>query len=147
MTLFHKGDPEDFWLFVSNFNVNIEALGLLLPGTNMKFLCTLVRGEELRQFDTFSAEVESTTPEYLMSIILGFGAHFFPVNAISKQNHAMRRGMRKPGGLKLRHYSSCLIDVNKYLDVFPVSKSSDKICVTELNDFFSNSMLNSYINK
>ena len=33
---------------------------------------------------------------------------------------------------KVRRYDACLIDLNEYLDVFPGSKASEKICVTEL---------------
>ena len=48
----------------------------------------------------------------------------------------MCRGMRNPHGLNVRQYTSCLIDLNKYLDLFPGEKLTDKICMTELNDIF-----------
>ena len=44
----------------------------------------MVRGEALIQIDTLSAEVGSTTPEKLKSIILGLGTYFPPVNEFSK---------------------------------------------------------------
>ena len=61
-----------------------------------------MRREDLRQFDIFSAEVVSSTPENLTYIILGLGKYFFPVNLDYKQNLAMFCGMRKPLGLKVR---------------------------------------------
>ena len=45
----------------------------------------------------------------------------------------MRRGMQKPHGLKLIRYAGCMVDLNKYLYVFPGANSSDKFCETELN--------------
>ena len=58
---------------------------------------------------------------------------------ISKQKRAMHRGMRKP-----ICYDAHLIELNDYLDVFSGAKISDKICVTDLNNFF-NSTPNSWI--
>ena len=78
----------------------------------------MVHGKELRQFDALYAEVEIASPENLSSILLGLGKHFFPVNALSKQKHTMRRGMIKPHVLKVRRYTNCLIEINEYLTVF-----------------------------
>ena len=69
-------------------------------------------------------------------------SNFPPVNALSKQNRAMRCGMMKTHGLKARRYTSRLIDLKKYLDVFYGEKSSAKICVMELNGIFLNSTTN-----
>ena len=82
----------------------------------------------------FSAEVESTRPESLKSIILGLGKYFLPVNVLPKQKHAMLHGMSKPRGLKVGCYAACLVEINEYLAIFHWAKISDRICVTELND-------------
>ena len=47
----------------------------------------------------------------------------------------MRRGMRKLHGFKVRQCAARLFELNKYLDLFPGTKLSEKIGVTEL-DFF-----------
>ena len=44
--------------------------------------------------------------------------------------------MRKPRGLKVRGYAARLVGLNEYLTVLPGANISDKIFVTELNDFF-----------
>ena len=62
MVLFGNCEPEGFLLFIHNFNITIEASGTLKYGANIQYLHTLVRGEALRQFDTFSAEVGSDIP-------------------------------------------------------------------------------------
>ena len=84
MSLFDNGYPEGFLLFIMNFNMICEASGTLLAGANIQYLCTIVCGEALLQFDTLSAEVGSTTSENLKSVLFGLGAYFFPVNLISK---------------------------------------------------------------
>ena len=62
MALFDDSETEEFLLLIRNFNMTLEASGILKPDTNIQYLCTLVRGEVLCQFDTLSAEVGSDTP-------------------------------------------------------------------------------------
>ena len=57
MSLFGNGGPEDFF---GNFNMNLAASGTLKTGAKYQYSHTLVRGEALRQFDSFSADVEGT---------------------------------------------------------------------------------------
>ena len=60
MYLFDNGEPEEFLLFVRNFNMTLAAPGTLETDTNIKYLCTLICGEVLHQFESFSNDVEST---------------------------------------------------------------------------------------
>ena len=55
----------------------------------------------------------------------------------------MRRCMKNPLSLKVRHYSTCLIDLNEYLASFPGATMADKMGVTELNEILLNIMPNS----
>ena len=55
MALFDNGNPDDFLLFICNFYMTLEASVTLKYGAKIKYLCTLVRGEELRQFDALSS--------------------------------------------------------------------------------------------
>ena len=59
MSLFDNGDPEEFLFFMRNFNTTLTTLGMLEAGAKNQYLCTLVRREALRQFKSFSADVES----------------------------------------------------------------------------------------
>ena len=54
----------------------------------------------------------------------------------------MRRGTRKPHGLKVRHYTDNLIDLNEYLDLLTGANITDKMVMTEFNEMFWNSMPN-----
>ena len=60
MSLFDNNKQEEFLLFMRNFNMNLEASGTMETGAKIKYLRMLVRGEALRQFDSLSADVEST---------------------------------------------------------------------------------------
>ena len=42
----------------------------------------------------------------------------------------------KPRSLKVRCYTSCLIDLKEYLASFPEATMADKIGLTELNEMF-----------
>ena len=90
-----------------------------------------------------SADFESSTP-LTLEALFWYWARTFTVNALSKQNCTMRRGMRKPHGLKVRLYVHRLIDFNDYLPSFPGSTPTQKIGMTELNEMFFNSMPNNW---
>ena len=57
----------------------------------------------------------------------------------------MRRGTRKPCGLKVICYADHFIDLKNYLASLSGATLSDKTGVTELHDFVLNNMLTSCI--
>ena len=83
--------------------MTIDDLGMLTASAKIHYLCTLLCGEELRQFDTFCDQLGSTNTAHVSRIVLGVGTHSFPVDTLSKQKCVMHRGMRKPRKLKVRH--------------------------------------------
>ena len=42
-----------------NLNTTLAASGMLDIGAKIQYLCTLIHGEPLRQFESLSADVES----------------------------------------------------------------------------------------
>ena len=62
IALFDSGYPEEFLLFIYNFNMNLEASGTLKYGVKIKLLYTLLNGEALSQFDALYAEAEGARP-------------------------------------------------------------------------------------
>ena len=147
MALFDNGEPEEFLSFLQNFNMTLEASGTRNDGVKIQWFYTLVHGYELRQFDALSAELEISIPETLFYIILGLGTYFSPLNALTNKKRAMRRGMRKPRGLKVIFYAARLIELNEYLYVFLGEKIGNKFFVTELDEILLNSMANSWRNQ
>ena len=77
MVLFGNGDPEEFLLFVCNFNMALEVSGTFKSGAKIQYIFTLVHGEILHRFDVLSAEVEGATPVTLASIVLVLVTYFF----------------------------------------------------------------------
>ena len=94
MSLFENGEPEEFFLFVRNFNMTLAVSGTLELGAKYQYLHTLVRGEVLCQFDFFSSDVEGMETVNVDYIIRVLAQYFSPVNFLSKQKRAMRRGMK-----------------------------------------------------
>ena len=90
MALYDNGKPEDILLFIRNFDMTIEASGTLVSLVKIQYLCTLVHGEVLHQFYTFSAKVGSTTSENLKLVILGLGTYFCMLTRC-KQKSMLRR--------------------------------------------------------
>ena len=77
MALFDNVDPEEFLLFVHNFQMDIKASGMIAASANIQYLLTLLRGEALHQPGMLFVEVGSTTIAHLNHIILGLGTYFF----------------------------------------------------------------------
>ena len=57
MDLFENGNPEEFLLFVKNFNTTIALSGTLVTGAKNRYLRTLVRGEALHKFDMLPSDM------------------------------------------------------------------------------------------
>ena len=60
MSLFDHGKPEEFLLFVRNFQTTLAATGTLETEAKVQYLCVIFLGEALHQFDLLSADVENT---------------------------------------------------------------------------------------
>ena len=81
MSLFDNGEPEEFLLFMRNFNTALAASGILEAGAKIQYLPTLVRREALHHFDLLSDDVESTKTFNINDIIKGLAQYFPPVNS------------------------------------------------------------------
>ena len=61
MYLFDNSKPEGFLFFVQNFNMALNASGILADNVNLQYLCNLLCREAPLHFDTFCVQVVSTT--------------------------------------------------------------------------------------
>ena len=64
------------FFFVRNFYMTITLSGTMKSGAKVRYLFMLVRIEALRQFDSLSADVESTNPLTVENIIKGLAFYF-----------------------------------------------------------------------
>ena len=94
MSFFDNGEPDEFLLFMLNFNTNLTGSGALKEGAKIQYIFSIVRGEALRQFDLLSADVEGTETLSFDDIIKGLAQYFLPVNSLSKQKRALRHRMK-----------------------------------------------------
>ena len=85
MSLFDHGVLEEFLLFIRNFNMTLAATRIMDTDTIIQYLCTLVSGEELGQFDFLSPDVENTETLNVDYYIKGLALYFPPVNLIAKK--------------------------------------------------------------
>ena len=104
-------------LFFRNFNTTLVVSGTLEAGVKCQYLCTLVRGEALRQFDSLSVDVEGTETLNVDYIIRCLSQYFPPVNLLKIEAHNASWN-EKPRSLSVRRYAACLIDLNQYLESF-----------------------------
>ena len=93
MSSFDHGNPEDFLLFISNFNMTLATSGTLGMDAKLHYLRTLVRGKSLGQFDLLSADVENKENLIVDYYIKGLAVYSSFVNFLKKS--VMRRGIKK----------------------------------------------------
>ena len=94
MSLFDHGKPEEFLLFICNFNMTRTATGNMYMDAKIQYLLTLFHGEAFCQFVLLSAEVENTETLNVDFYINNLASYFPPMNSLSKKKRAMRRGMK-----------------------------------------------------
>ena len=94
MSFLGTGEPDEFLLFVLNFNTNLTGSGALKAGAKIQYIFSIVRGEALRQFDLLSADVEGTETLNFDDIIKGLAQYFLPVNSLSKEKRALLHRMK-----------------------------------------------------
>ena len=78
MSLFYHGKPEEFLLFVRDFQITHAFTGTPETEVKIHYLCTLVYGEALRQFDLLYADVKNI--ETLLNVdflLTGLACYFF----------------------------------------------------------------------
>ena len=127
MDLFENDKPEEFLLFVHNFNTTLAASGTLTTEAKVQYLHLIVHVKALLQFYALYDDKECTNPLTAETIILRLALYLFPVNLISKQKCVMRHITKKLRGLKSIQYADRLIDLNYFLDMFPGVKLSQKL--------------------
>ena len=76
MSVYDHVKPEEFLLFMRNFNMNIAAIGTLQTDEKIQYLHTLLQGEELDQFDLLYSDQENietlNVDFYIRSLALYF---------------------------------------------------------------------------
>ena len=71
---------------------------------------------------------------------MGLGTFF--INAPSKENRAIRCGMRKMHNINIINYSCRLTKINYYMAMFPCSDVTNKICEAYIKSILLHSIPN-----
>ena len=77
--LFDHGKPEQFLLFVRNFQMNLASTGTLDTEEKVQHLCVIVCGEALRQVYLLSDDVENADTSLTVDDLLKGLAWHFPL--------------------------------------------------------------------
>ena len=86
ISLFDHDKQEECLLFVCNFNMTLVARGMQVMYVNVRYLCTIVCGVALRNFDLFSVDVENIdTPLNFDDLFKGLSWYLPHVNSLFKK--------------------------------------------------------------
>ena len=78
MSLFDHSEPEEFLLFVQNFQMILADMGILETESMVQYHRKLVHGEALCQFDLMADDAESTETLLDVDYLLKVLAWYFP---------------------------------------------------------------------
>ena len=113
MSLFGHDEPEEFLLFVQNFNMTLAIIGTHEMDAKIQYLRMLVHGGALHQFNLLSSGMENNDTSLSVDyLIKGLAWYFPPVNFLSKQKRTIHHCMKKTRSLRVRRYAARLIDLN-----------------------------------
>ena len=79
MSLFDHENPEEFLLFVWNFNMTLAATGTLETNAKVQYLFTLVHGEVLCHIGLLYADMENTDTSLTVYYLLKGLVWYFPL--------------------------------------------------------------------
>ena len=83
ISLFDHDKQEEYLLFIYNFNMTLVSRGMQVMYVNVRYLCTIVCGVALRNFDLFSVDVENIdTPLNLDDLYIELSWYLPHVNSL-----------------------------------------------------------------
>ena len=124
---FENGEPEEFLQMMKDFRTGIDGTGTNSASVKIQFLCTMLYGEPLREFDVIANQVGSTINAHLKQIKEGLLGYLFPLNMINKQKRATRRATSKPRDLQFKRFAARLAKLNNYLPLLPGLSVAEKM--------------------
>ena len=126
LALFDDGKPEEFLLFIRNFNMTLEASGMLVYITNIQYFCMMLWRRVTSVWHVVCWGGKYNQRKF-KPLYLGFRNVLSTINVLSKQKRVMCCGTRNPRKLRVICYAARLIDLDEYLETFPGLKESGKI--------------------
>ena len=124
---FEHGQPEEFLQLMKNFKREVERTGTTTAVGKINHLHTLLRGEELKEFNKLASHNSGMNVAHLKFFQKGLLVYFPSINDLSKKKRTMCHAMRKPWYLPLKRFAACLTELNNYLPLFQRSSASKKI--------------------
>ena len=119
MNTLDDGQPEEFVLILKNFKIATDGTYTTTPLVRINYLCTMLRVQELSEFNELYIQYGGLTNNHLRIIQEGLIYDLFPINSLSKHKRAMRRAMRKPRSMTFKRFAARLTEINNFLLLFP----------------------------
>ena len=106
----------------------------------------MLHGKIPREFDEISLQENTTNNhiKHILDILLDYSP---TLNTLSKKKQAIRRVIRKPSDMPLKHFVAQLTKINNFLPLFPGSDASKNIPPEELNEIILHAVPNGWENQ
>ena len=147
MNTFDDGQPEEFLSLLRNFKIAIDGTGTTTPSGRINYLCMMLCGQALRDFNKLKYQCGGATNNHLKLIQEVLHEYFFPINALYKKKRLMRRTLRKPQSMTLKCFAARLTEINKLPPLLTGSDASKKMEMEDLNEIILHAVPNGWAKK
>ena len=121
---FDSGTPEEWIAFLDLVQKSLVGQNITTGPSIYKCIENVLKGDAKAEFPQQADLVDSRTVANFTRVMTTMTVHVFPTYAYHDQIRYMQRYLRKPPDMKLRSFTTRLIQLNTYLPNF----SPDRPC-------------------
>ena len=145
-----SGTPEDWLIFIDLCKKAIGGQNVTTGPPMYAFMERVLKGDAKAEF-IVKANAEGTkTVEHFEVVMNKMTTHVFPTFAYRDQKRYLTRYMRKPPGMKVKAFTTRLVQLNEYLTYFPPDTAEQvvtKLSFDDLKEILYHAMPNSWKKK
>ena len=145
-----SGTPEDWLIFIDLCKKALVGQNVTTGPPMYAFMDRVLKGDAKAEFEV-KAEAEGNKSVANFEIVMNkMTAHVFPTYAYRDQKRYQGRYLRKPPGMKVKAFTTRLVQLNEYLTYFPPDTPTQevgKMSIDELKEILYHAMPNSWQKK
>ena len=116
---FDSGTPEEWIIFVDLVQKSLVGQNVTTGPPMYKCMEMVLKGDAKAEFLQKAYLVDSQRVANFITVMATMTVHIFPTYAYRDQRRYMQRYLRKPPDMKVRSFTTRLIQLNTYLPYFP----------------------------
>ena len=129
-----SGTPEDWLIFIDLCKKAIIGQNVTAGPPMYAFMERVLKGDAKAEFDAKANAAGTRTVEHFEQVMNQMTAHVFPTYAYRDQKRYLARYIRKPPSMKVKTFTTRLVQLNEYLPYFPPDSDNQEVVKLQLDD-------------